>query len=218
MGVMIDDLVTRGTREPYRMFTSRAEYRLMLREDNAALRLMETGHELGLIQDHTFKDLQTRKELIDNEIMRVKQTIIKPTEAVNEYLQGRHSPPIDDGIHLARLLKRTELDYDTVHALAPGSADISRPISRQVEIEIKYEGYIKKQLSEIKRFKNLEMIKIPADFNFSGIHGLSNELKEKLTAIKPTSLGQVSRIEGMTPAAISVLMVALKAGVGRIEN
>jgi len=218
MGVMIDDLVTRGTREPYRMFTSRAEYRLMLREDNAALRLMETGYELGLIQDHTFKDLQTRKELIDNEIMRVKQTIIKPTAAVNEYLQGRHSKPIDDGIHLDRLLKRTELDYDTVHALAPGSADISRPISRQVEIEIKYEGYIKKQLSEIKRFKNLERVKIPADFNFSGIHGLSNELKEKLTAIKPTSLGQVSRIEGMTPAAISVLMVALKAGQKQIQG
>ena len=218
MGVMIDDLVTRGTREPYRMFTSRAEYRLMLREDNAALRLMKTGHELGLIQDHTFKDLQTRKELIDNEIMRVKQTIIKPTAAVNEYLQGRHSQPIDDGIHLARLLKRTELDYDTVHALAPGSADISRLISRQVEIEIKYEGYIKKQLSEIKRFKNLEMIKIPADYNFNGIHGLSNELKEKLTTIKPTSLGQVSRIEGMTPAAISVLMVALKASQKQIHG
>jgi len=218
MGVMIDDLVTRGTREPYRMFTSRAEYRLMLREDNAALRLMETGHELGLIHDHAFKDLQTRKELIDNEIMRVKQTIIKPTAAVNEYLQGRHSQPIDNGIHLARLLKRTELDYDTVYALAPGSAAISRPVSRQVEIEIKYEGYIKKQLSEIKRFKNLEMAKIPADFNFSAIHGLSNEIKEKLATIKPTSLGQVSRIEGITPAAISVLMVALKTNQKQIKG
>jgi tRNA uridine 5-carboxymethylaminomethyl modification enzyme len=218
MGVMIDDLVTRGTREPYRMFTSRAEYRLMLREDNADIRLMKTGHGLGLIDDPTFKDLQARKALIDNEIMRVKQTVVKPTAAVNEYLQGRHSQPIDNGIHLARLLKRTELNYRMVQTLAPNPADITRTVGRQVEIEIKYEGYIKKQLREIKRFKNLEMIKIPTEFDFSGIHGLSNELKEKLTGIRPTSLGQVSRIEGITPAAISVLMVALKAGAGRIED
>jgi tRNA uridine 5-carboxymethylaminomethyl modification enzyme len=211
MGVMIDDLVTRGTREPYRMFTSRAEYRLMLREDNADLRLMKTGHELGLINDHTFKDLQARKEQIDREIMRVKQTIVKPTAAVNEYLQNRNSQPIDNGIHLAQLLKRAELDYRMVESLAKSSADISQAAARQVEIEIKYEGYIKKQLREIERFKNLEMVTVPADFNFAGVHGLSNELKEKLTSIKPTSLGQVSRIEGITPAAISVLMVALKA-------
>ena len=218
MGVMIDDLVTRGTREPYRMFTSRAEYRLMLREDNADIRLMKTGHELGLIDDHTLKDLQARKALIDNEIMRVKQTVVKPTAAVNEYLQGRHSQPIDNGIHLDRLLKRTELNYRMVQALAPNPADISRTVGRQVEIAIKYEGYIKKQLREIKRFKNLEMIKIPAEFDFSGIHGLSNELKEKLTGIRPTSLGQVSRIEGITPAAISVLMVALKASQKQIQG
>ncbi len=218
LGVMIDDLVTRGTREPYRMFTSRAEYRLMLREDNADLRLMKTGHGLGLIDDHTLKDLQARKAQIDNEIMRVKQTVIKPTAAVNEYLQGRHSKPIDNGIHLAQLLKRAELDYRMVQALAQSPVDISRTVRRQVEIEIKYEGYIKKQLREIERFKNLEMVKIPAEFNYSGIHGLSNELKEKLTAIKPTSLGQVSRVEGITPAAISVLMVALKAHQRQIQG
>jgi tRNA uridine 5-carboxymethylaminomethyl modification enzyme len=211
MGVMIDDLVTRGTREPYRMFTSRAEYRLMLREDNADLRLMKTGHELGLISDHTLKDLQARKEQIDREIMRVKHTVVKPTAAVNDYLQNRNSQPIDNGIHLAQLLKRAEPDYRMVEALAKSSADISQAAARQVEIEIKYEGYIKKQLREIERFKNLEMVTVPADFNFAGVHGLSNELKEKLTNIKPTSLGQVSRIEGITPAAISVLMVALKA-------
>jgi len=211
MGVMIDDLVTRGTREPYRMFTSRAEYRLMLREDNADLRLMKTGHELGLIDDQAFKDLQTRQTLIDSEIVRVNQTVVKPTAAVNEYLQGRHSQPIDNGIHLAQLLKRTELNYRMVQALAPNPAGISRMVGRQVEIEIKYEGYIKKQLREIHRFKNLEMIKIPAGFDFSAIHGLSNELKEKLARIRPASLGQASRIEGITPAALSVLMVALKA-------
>ena len=212
MGVMVDDLVTRGTLEPYRMFTSRAEYRLMLREDNAALRLMKTGHELGLIDDPTLTDLQERKDRIENEIKRVKQTIVKPTSITNEYLLSRGSKPIDNGIHLAQLLKRGELDYRVVQVLAASPFAISPEVARQVEIEIKYEGYIQKQLREIERFKNLEQIKIPADFEFSMVHGLSNELKEKLTGVKPTSLGQASRIEGITPAAISVLMVALKAG------
>ena len=211
MGVMVDDLVTRGTREPYRMFTSRAEYRLMLREDNADLRLMEIGHELGLIDDHTLKELHARKEQIEKEIKRVKQVVIKPTAAVNEYLQQRGTKPIRDGIHLEQMLKRTELDYDMVEALAKSPDNISRPVAKQVQIEIKYEGYIQKQLREIERFKNMERAKIPPDFEFSAVHGLSNELKEKLTGIKPTTLGQVSRIEGITPAAISVLMVALKA-------
>ena len=211
MGVMIDDLVTRGTREPYRMFTSRAEYRLMLREDNADLRLMKTGHELGLIDDDTLKDLRTRKELIDSEIKRMQNTVIKPTAAVNDYLQDRDSRPIDNGVHLSQLLKRAELDYHMVNTLAISPVNINRSVARQVEIEIKYEGYIKKQLREIERFKNLEVINIPTDFNYDEVHGLSNELKEKLTNIKPVSLGQVSRIEGITPAAISVLMIALKA-------
>jgi tRNA uridine 5-carboxymethylaminomethyl modification enzyme len=211
MGVMVDDLVTRGTREPYRMFTSRAEYRLMLREDNADLRLMEIGHELGLIDDHTLKDLQARKEQIEKEIKRVKQVVIKPTAAVNEYLQQRGTKPIRHGIHLEQMLKRAELDYDMVEALAKSPDNISRPVAKQVEIEIKYEGYIQKQLREIERFKNMEGVKIPLNFAFSAVHGLSNELKEKLTRIQPATLGQVSRIEGITPAAISVLMVALKA-------
>ena len=211
MGVMVDDLVTRGTREPYRMFTSRAEYRLMLREDNADLRLMEIGHELGLIDDHTLKELHARKEQIEKEIKRVKQVVIKPTAAVNEYLQQRGTKPIRDGIHLEQMLKRTELDYDMVEALAKSPDNISRPVAKQVEIEIKYEGYIQKQLREIERFKNMEGVKIPLNFAFSTVHGLSNELKEKLTKIQPATLGQVSRIEGITPAAISVLMIALKA-------
>ena len=211
LAVMIDDLVTRGTLEPYRMFTSRAEYRLMLREDNADLRLMDLGHKLGLIDDHTHRDMQTRKKMIDNEIERVKRTVVKPTAAVNDYLLKRDSKPIETGIYLAKLLKRAELDYDMVKTLDKSRADISQLVARQVEIEIKYEGYIKKQLRDIERFKKLERVKIPADFKFSRVHGLSNELKEKLSNIKPNSIGQVSRIEGITPAAISVLMVALKA-------
>jgi tRNA uridine 5-carboxymethylaminomethyl modification enzyme len=155
--------------------------------------------------------MQSRRDLIEKEIARVGQAVVKPTKKVNEYLQQRQSKPIDTGVRLAQLLKRAELDYDTVTALAKSRYDIKPAVARQVEIEIKYEGYIKKQLREIDRFKNLEKAKIPTDFEFNAVHGLSNELKEKLTNIKPTSLGQVSRIEGITPAAISVLMVALKA-------
>ncbi len=211
MGVMIDDLVTRGTREPYRMFTSRAEYRLMLREDNADLRLMEIGYELGLIDDDTLKDLNGRKQQIANEITRIKGTVIKPSQTVNDYLERRGAKSIRHGIYLDQLLKRAELDYEMVNALAGSPDPIGSAVARQVEIEIKYEGYIEKQLREIEKFKNLERIKIPPDYDFGSVHGLSNELKEKLSGIKPTSLGQASRIDGITPAAISVLLVSLKA-------
>jgi tRNA uridine 5-carboxymethylaminomethyl modification enzyme len=142
----------------------------------------------------------------------VKQTIVKPTARVNEYLQSRNTKPIRQGVRLDQLLKRTELDYRMVEILAKSPETFNNAVARQVEIEIKYEGYIQKQLREIERFQNLERIKIPQDFDFYNIHGLSNELKEKLSNIKPVSLGQVSRIEGITPAAISVLMVALKTG------
>ncbi len=212
MGVMVDDLVTRGTREPYRMFTSRAEYRLMLREDNASLRLMEVGHELGLINNDTLKEIKERKTQIDREIQRIKQTVIKPDDSVNQYLQRCGTQPIQSGTYLDQLLKRAELGYEMVEALAKSSEIVTREVVRQVEIEVKYEGYIKKQLNEIEKFKNLERMKIPEGFDFLRIHGLSNELKEKLSSTKPTTLGQLSRIDGMTPSAMSVLMVALKAG------
>ncbi|MCK5486651.1 MAG: tRNA uridine-5-carboxymethylaminomethyl(34) synthesis enzyme MnmG [Desulfobacterales bacterium] len=211
MGVMVDDLVTRGTREPYRMFTSRAEYRLMLREDNASLRLMEVGHELGLINNDTLKEIKERKTQIDREIQRIKQTVIKPDDSVNQYLQRCGTQPIQSGTYLDQLLKRAELGYEMVEALAKSSEIVTREVVRQVEIEVKYEGYIKKQLNEIEKFKNLERMKIPEGFEFLRIHGLSNELKEKLSSTKPTTLGQLSRIDGMTPSAMSVLMVALKA-------
>lgn len=211
MGVMVDDLVTRGTREPYRMFTSRAEYRLMLREDNANLRLMEIGHELGLIDDDTVREIKARKAQIAQEIKRIKDTVIKPSKAVNDYLERHGAKSIGHGIYLDQLLKRAELDYEMVKALAESPDMISNAVARQVEIEIKYEGYIEKQLREIEKFKNLERVKIPHDYDFTRIHGLSNELKEKLSTIRPSSLGQASRIEGITPAAISVLLVSLKA-------
>ena len=211
MGVMIDDLVTKGTLEPYRMFTSRAEYRLMLREDNADLRLMKTGYELGLIDNDTFKDMKERKEQIAKEIKRIKQVVIKPDKKTNDYLFKKGSQPINNGIYLDQLLKRSELNYLMVEALAEKPLPVRNKVSRQVEIEIKYEGYIKKQLREIEKFKNLEKIKIPEGFDFIGVHSLSNEIKEKLIEIKPTSLGRASRIDGITPAALSVLMIAVKA-------
>ena len=210
MAVMVDDLVTRGTREPYRMFTSRAEYRLMLREDNADLRLSEIGHELGLVDTDTVKDNQQRKAQIAAEIKRVKKTVIKPVPAVNTYLEKRSTRPIDNGVHLSQLLKRAELDYHTVETLAPVAPPLPRSVTRQVEIEIKYEGYIQRQLQEIERFRHLEQVKLPENLDYASVHGLSSELKEKLTAVRPASLGQASRIEGITPAAISVLMVYLR--------
>jgi tRNA uridine 5-carboxymethylaminomethyl modification enzyme len=211
MGVLIDDLITKGTREPYRMFTSRAEYRMMLREDNADLRLMEIGHDLGLVQKDRIREVKEIKKEIEHEIARINGTTIKPTHRVNEFLRKQGTNPINNGISLARLLKRSELDYETVEILAPAGEKLSQRAAQQVEIEIKYEGYILRQLKEIEKFKHLEKLKIPAGFDFATVHGLSNELKDKLSEIKPRSLGQASRIDGMTPAGISVLMIALKA-------
>ena len=211
MAVMIDDLITRGTREPYRMFTSRAEYRLMLREDNADLRLMESGHKLGLIDDDTLKDVNERKKQIAKEIKRIKGTVIKPAKEINDYLVHQGTRPLKSGIYLDQLLKRAELNYHTAQELAKSPDNISQSVARQVEIEIKYEGYIQRQLKEIEKFTHLERMKIPEDFDFTKVHGLSNELKEKLSAIMPSSLGQASRIDGITPAALSVIMIFLKS-------
>ena len=183
----------------------------MLREDNADLRLMSIGRELGLVSENQAREVVERKEQIDAEIQRVRQTVIKPVREVNDYLSAKQTNAINNGVHLDQLLKRAELDYDAVRQLAPASVPIDTRVVKQVEIEIKYEGYIKRQLAEISRFKHLEQIKLPEDFDFSQVHGLSNELKEKLSRIRPASLGQASRISGITPAAISVLMIALRA-------
>ncbi len=216
MAVMVDDLVTLGTNEPYRMFTSRAEYRLILREDNADFRLMQIGHDLGLVSADTLKDMLERKKAVGDEIERVRRVVVKPLPAVNDFLESKASSTISQGIALDQLLKRAELDYRAVAYLSPGDQPVDPRVAKQVEIEIKYEGYIKRQLAEIERFRHLEQIRLPEDFDYHRVHGLSNELKEKLSAVRPASLGQASRIAGITPAAISVLMVALRAlGRGR---
>ncbi|MFW6081471.1 MAG: tRNA uridine-5-carboxymethylaminomethyl(34) synthesis enzyme MnmG [Desulfosalsimonas sp.] len=218
MGVMIDDLVTRGTSEPYRMFTSRAEYRLMLREDNADLRLTETGRELGLIGDDTAKDVRERRRQIESEIRRLGKTTIPPGPEIDRYMSERGSSPVKTGTRADQLLKRTELDYGVIEKFAPPPEPIDSRAVRQVEITIKYDGYIRKQSREIEKFREMENTRIPGDFDFSSVHGLSNEVREKLCTIRPVSLGQASRIDGMTPAALSVLMVALKAASGKADS
>ena len=211
LGVMVDDLVTRGTTEPYRMFTSRAEYRLLLREDNADLRLARIAHEYGLIDADRLAFCREIEQQTHKEIQRVRRTVVKPDAAANQHLASLGSNPITTGVKLAQLLKRAELSYQNLLEMAPPMAPVSLRVAKQVETEIKYEGYIQRQLNEIKKFKDLEQIRIPAQLDYHRAHGLSNEIREKLGKIQPKTLGQSSRIDGMTPAAISVLMVAIAA-------
>ncbi|MBC8462650.1 MAG: tRNA uridine-5-carboxymethylaminomethyl(34) synthesis enzyme MnmG, partial [Deltaproteobacteria bacterium] len=210
LAVMVDDLITRGTQEPYRMFTSRAEYRLILREDNAGQRLMEKGNELGLINDETVHGMKERLQEISAEVQRLKNTVITPSKGVNDYLVKVGSSPIKNATPLAQILKRPELSFENLEALDGRHKKIDESIAHKVEIEIKYEGYIQRQLKEVEKFKNLEKIKIPPDFDYTKVHGLSNELREKFLLISPISLGQASRIPGITPAAISIIMIYLK--------
>jgi len=210
MAVMVDDLVTRGTNEPYRMFTSRAEYRLTLREDNAEQRLMEKGHELGLIDDEAAEEMKERQKHISAECHRIRNTVITPSKQVNDYLVKMGSAAVKNATPLDQILKRPELSYQDIFTLDGHDKKIDERIARHVEIEIKYEGYIQRQLREVEKFKSLEKIKIPQRFDYTRVHGLSNELREKLSTIKPISLGQASRIPGITPAAISILMICLK--------
>lgn len=211
MGVMVDDLVTRGTREPYRMFTSRAEYRLLLREDNADLRLAEIAYQYGLISREALDFARNIQIQAAAETERVKQAVVRPTPETNDFLKARNSNPITTGVKLAQLLKRAELTYDDLSSLSPPPEPLHGRAARQVEIDTKYEGYIQRQYNETRKFRDLEKIKIPEGFSFDAAHGLSNEIREKLNRILPASLGQASRIDGMTPAAISVLMVAITA-------
>ncbi len=211
MGVMVDDLVIRGTEEPYRMFTSRAEYRLVLREDNADIRLVEKAHTLGLVDDDFLKRTKQLKNALKNEIRRIRESIIKPVKEVNAYLEKSGTPSITTGVKLDQILKRAQVDYTAVETFAPSSCPIDPRVKKQVEIEIKYEGYIARQHNEIKKFKDMERIRIPEEINYANLHGLSNEIREKLMAVMPESLGQASRIDGMTPAGISIIMICITA-------
>lgn len=212
IGVLIDDLVCKGTEEPYRMFTSRAEYRLLLREDNADLRLREIGYKIGLISEKDFKKVKLKKINIRNEISRIKGRRITPHEGLNRKLKKYRSSPIKNAVSLSTLLRRPEITYAMLKEIDPmlSVSKLSLRETEQVEIEIKYEGFFERQRKEVERFRKIERIKLPPNFDFSQIRGLSTEVKEKLNQFKPHSLGQASRISGITPVAISLLMIWLK--------
>jgi tRNA uridine 5-carboxymethylaminomethyl modification enzyme len=215
MGVLVDDLVTKGTNEPYRMFTSRAEYRLMLREDNADIRLLGKAYELGLHPLSTFRELQDRCRAVETELQRIRSVRIPPSEEVNSLLAAKGSALIEEGVPLDRLLKRPEVTYTDLESISPPSEPLSDRVKQQVEVECKYEGYLRRQEVEVKKFRQTERMCIPRDFPFEEVSGLSNEVRQKLCAIRPVSLGQAARVPGMTPAAISILMVYLRKAAGK---
>jgi tRNA uridine 5-carboxymethylaminomethyl modification enzyme len=210
IGVLIDDLVTKGTSEPYRMFTSRAEYRLHLREDNADLRLREKGYEVGLVKEQDYQIFLEKKTAIEMTLSKISDRKINPTKENNEILHRWGSAPLKKESSLRELLKRPEIHYQNLSPFDQDFEGLPKEVWEQVEIQIKYEGYINRQMEQIERFKRLEKAKFPENFNFGSVIGLSTEVMEKLTKIKPFSLGQASRISGVTPAAISILMVNLK--------
>ncbi|WP_391486457.1 tRNA uridine-5-carboxymethylaminomethyl(34) synthesis enzyme MnmG [Anaerococcus vaginalis] len=212
IGVLIDDLVTKGTNEPYRMMTSRCEYRLTMRQDNADFRLTEKGHEIGLVSDERYEKMVVKRENIEKEISRLKNVMISPNEKNNEILEKIGSNPIKTGYSLFDLIKRPELTYKKLEVLDPDRPELPKFQQIQVQTEIKYQGYIKKQMADIGKFKKLENKKLDHDIDYSKINGLKKESAEKLNKIKPDSIGQASRISGVSPADINVLLIRLKAG------
>ena len=210
IGVLIDDIVTKGTNEPYRMMTSRAEYRLLLRQDNADLRLTPIGYRVGLISEKRYNEFKNKKEMIEEEINRLKKTTIKPTDEVNQLLRKFNSSSIDTGVKLADLLKRTEITYEILQPIDIEREDLPKEVKEEVEIQIKYEGYIKLQEEQVEKFKKLENKVIPEKIRYDEIKGLRLEARQKLDKVKPISVGQASRISGVSPADISVLLVYLE--------
>ena len=210
IGVLIDDLVTKGTNEPYRMMTSRAEYRLTLRQDNSDLRLTEIGYRVGLATEERYNKMKQKKEAIEKEIARLKELKVTPTNEVNDFLEGLKSAKLKKPLSLYDLIKRPELSYENLKELDSDRPKLNKEIRMQVEIQIKYKGYIEKQLKQIKQFKKLEGKKLSRDFNYGKIEGLRLEARQKLNEIKPDSVGQASRISGVSPADINVLLIYLE--------
>ena len=210
IGVLIDDIVTKSTLEPYRMMTSRAEYRLLLRQDNADLRLTEIGHEIGLISEERYKKFLEKKANIYNEIERLRTTNIKPTKEVNEILRKLGTSEITNGVKIAELLKRTEITYENIKELDKNRPALDKQVTEEAEIMIKYEGYIKLEEKQVESFKKLEKKLLPENIDYNEIKGLRLEARQKLNKYKPYSIGQASRISGVSPADISVLLIYLQ--------
>ncbi len=218
IGVLIDDIVTKGTNEPYRMMTSRAEYRLLLRQDNTDLRLTDIGHEIGLISDERYKNFCQKREDIAKEIERLKTTTIKPSDKLNEILKNNDSSTVSGGIKLVDLLKRTELNYEKLKEIDVNRPELSDEVIEEVQIQVKYEGYIKLQEAQVEKFKKLENKKIPQDIVYSAIKGLRLEARQKLDKIKPLSIGQASRISGVSPADVNVLLIYIEQNRSKSEE
>ena len=210
IGVLIDDLVTKGTNEPYRMMTSRAEYRLLLRQDNADLRLTEIGHEIGLISDERYNRFLIKKSNIEKEVERLKRTVVKPTEKVNQFLKLHGTTEITNGYKMSELLKRTELRYSDLVEIDENRPELDEAEKEEVEIQVKYEGYIKMEEEQVAKFKKLETKKLPENIDYFSINGLCLEARQKLDKIRPNSIGQASRISGVSPADINVLLIYLQ--------
>lgn len=215
IGVLIDDLITKGTNEPYRMMTSRAEYRLLLRQDNADLRLTEIGHEIGLISEERYQQLLYKKFQIKEEINRLIDTTVGASEKVQIFLKSHKSTPLQSGSTLAELLKRPELSYDLLNEIDDNRPKLPRDVAEQVNIELKYEGYINRQMRQVDQFIKLETKKIPDNIDYHDVYSLRKEAEQKLSEIRPASVGQASRISGVSPADISVLLVYLEKGAHR---
>lgn len=209
IGVLIDDLVTKGTNEPYRLLTSRAEYRLLLRHDNADMRLTPIGHEIGLIRQERYDAFLDKKEKVEQEIERLRKISVSPSQ-INPLLESIGSALIQDGSHLISILRRPEVSYEHIHSKFPSDIELDEYMMEQVEIQVKYAGYIEKQLIHVNKLQKMEKKKIPDNINYEDVHGLAIEAKQKLIKIRPISIGQASRISGVTPADISILLVYLE--------
>ncbi|PFB25285.1 tRNA uridine-5-carboxymethylaminomethyl(34) synthesis enzyme MnmG [Bacillus cereus] len=219
IGVLIDDLVTKGTNEPYRLLTSRAEYRLLLRHDNADLRLTEVGREIGLIKEERYERFTNKKLKIEQEKERLSSIIIKPRPEVQELIRSIGGSELKDGIRASELLRRPEMTYEHIHLLVPSEIELSDEITEQVEIQIKYEGYIEKSLQQVERMKKMENKKIPVDIDYDAISSLASEARQKLKDVRPLSMGQASRISGVNPADVSILLVYIEQGkIARVSN
>ncbi|ASV67765.1 MULTISPECIES: tRNA uridine-5-carboxymethylaminomethyl(34) synthesis enzyme MnmG [Cytobacillus] len=219
IGVLIDDLVTKGTNEPYRLLTSRAEYRLLLRHDNADLRLTEVGYKVGMISEERYQKFLSKKQQIEEEKMRLKKIILKPNAEVQGLIQSLGGSELKDGIRASDLLKRPEMSYAHIEQLAKATSELDDDVKEQVEIQIKYEGYIEKSLQQVDRLKKMENKKIPDQIDYDDINGLASEARQKLKSVRPLSLAQASRISGVNPADISILLVYLEQGrIAKVAN